>query len=619
MLELPARSIPELFLRSAAAHGEKPFLGQRDAGGGWRTRSWREAVEQVRLLGLGLVSLGIAPGDRVALFCPNRPEWGLGDLAILSCGAVDVPIYATSPAVECEHILRDAGCRACIVAGSEHLARLRTVWSRLPELRFAITVDAVPPAAAAATGEPAPAVAQGEVLSLAEVMQRGAQHERPEELAGRRAALVPDDLASILYTSGTTGSPKGVMLTHRNFLANVAQILDGFPDVAQAGETLLSFLPLSHALERLAGWYLAIAAGCTVYYARSVATVVEDMREVRPHYLITVPRLLEKIAAGIDAKVASAPLHKQLLFRWAVEMGKEVVLLQYARRQPGALLRLQHALARRLVLDKLLAALGADRLKLSVCGGGPLAPEINLFFLALGFTVYEGYGLTETTPVVAVNTFRHRRLGTVGKPLRDTEVRLAPDGEVCVRGPQVMRGYWQQPKATAEVLGEDGWLLTGDIGELEDGFLRITDRKKDLIITAGGKNIAPQNLENLLMTDRFIEKAAVFGDRKPFVTALIVPAFELLEPWARERGLTWSDRAELVRLRAVQALFEERVARCNEQLARAEQVHRFALIDREFTQETGELTPTLKVKRKVIYARYREVIEGLYRGASVPR
>jgi long-chain acyl-CoA synthetase len=425
--------------------------------------------------------------------------------------------------------------------------------------------------------------------------------------------LCPEDTATLIYTSGTTGPPKGVMLTHRNFLSNVLQAEHSHPNVFEARkDILLSFLPLSHSLERCAGWYLPMHYGCCVYYAESMLTVVDNMKEIRPHYAVSVPRLFEKIHAGVHEKVARTSPLKRKLFSWAVGVGDRRLDHSLENRPVPLALDLQHRLADALVLSKLRAALGLDRIKVFVSGGAPLAANINRFFHAIGVTVHEGYGLSETTPILTVNSFGATRLGTVGRAVEETEIRIADDGEIVVRGPQVMKGYHNQPEATREVLDQQGWFFTGDIGVLEDGFLRITDRKKNILITAGGKNVSPQNIEFALQAMPHVGQAVVLGDRRPFLAALIVPAFETLEPWARQHGIGFASREELVAHPEVRAHFETAVAAVNRDLARVEQVKKFALLPREFGQGTGELTPTLKVRRKVVLEMYKAQVEAMY-------
>ncbi len=602
MLKIDETSIGDMFFRTVAKRGSAPFMGRRRGPNDWPTETYDQVAAKVRHMGLGLLSLGVKPGDRVALFSPNRPEWGISDLGVLCIGAADAPIYATNSAEEARYIIEDSGAEICLAADGDQFNRVRSVLDDIPGLKYLVTFGELP----------ADAKDDKRLLSIEQVYELGKAYEKPEEFDERLKAVKIEDLATLIYTSGTTGPPKGVMLTHRNFLANVHQAFDSHPDIFGSGDISLSFLPLSHSLERTAGWYLMVFVGGTIYYARDAKLVVEDMKEVRPQFFISVPRLFEKIYAGIKDKVSKASGTKQFMFNWSIKVGSEALPYTCFRKQPPLFLGWKLAIARKLVLRKLAVALGADRIKVLVSGGGPLAKEINEFFHTVGMVVHEGYGLTETTPVATVNSFDKLRFGSVGAPVDETEVRIAEDGEIMLRGPQIMKGYWGKPEATAEVLDSDGWFATGDIGVFEDGYLYITDRKKDLIITAGGKNIAPQNIENALVLDPFVDKVATIGDRRPFLSALLVPAFEKLEEWARERNLPANDRAKLITHPDVLALYQGILDKFNKTVARVEQIKKFRLMDHEFSQETGELTPTMKLKRKVVAQRYADVIESMY-------
>ncbi len=599
-MKLTARHIPEVFFKNAELYGPDPFLGFKEEGT-WKSWSWTEVKGKVLALARTLIKLGVNKGDHVAIFSPNCPMWAISDLAALSVGAIDVPIYATNSAAECEYILNDSTCKVCLVGTVDHLKTIQSIRDKVPSLTHVICLYPM-------AGDDAPGV-----LSAAAALATEETPENRAELDGRLADLGPEDTATLIYTSGTTGPPKGVMLSHRNFISNVLQAEHSHPGIFVAREdVLLSFLPLSHSLERTAGWYLPMHYGCSVFYAESMLTVVDNMKELRPHFAVSVPRLFEKIYDGVHAKVATASPVKKLLFGWSVGVGCRCSDLTLEGRPVPALLALQHRIATKLVLAKLRAALGLDRIKVFVSGGAPLTAHINRFFHGIGVTVHEGYGLSETTPILTVNGFGTTRLGTVGKAVEETEVRIAEDGEIVVRGPQIMQGYHNQPEATREVLDADGWFYTGDIGVLEDGFLRITDRKKNIIITAGGKNVSPQNIEAQLQTIPHVGQAVVIGDRKPYLTALIVPIFETLEPWAKEQGVTFSSRDELVAQPRVRELFESALADINKDLARVEQVKKIKVLGREFGQATGELTPTLKVRRKIVLEMYGNEIEAMY-------
>jgi long-chain acyl-CoA synthetase len=599
-MNIVERHIPEVFFKNAELHGPYPFLGYKE-GGSWKTWSWGETRERVIALAQALIRLGIGKGDHVAIFSPNCPMWAVCDLATLSTGAIDVPIYATNSASECEYILNDSQCKVCFVGSPGHLQTILSIRARVPSLTHVVAMHAM-------AGDDS-----GGVLSSAATTALGEDTPQRQELEVRLKDLGPEDVATLIYTSGTTGPPKGVMLTQRNFLANVLQAEHSHPDIFEARKDIqLSFLPLSHSLERTAGWYLPMHYGCCIYHAESMLSVVDNMKELRPNFAVSVPRLFEKIHDGVHQKVAGASSLKRRLFSWAVGIGRRRLSCTLNNRPVPRLLALQHRLASRLVLSKIRVALGLDRIKVFVSGGAPLAPHIAEFFHALGVAVHEGYGLSETTPILTVNTFDSTRLGTVGKAVEETEIRIADDGEVVIRGPQVMKGYHNQPEATREVLDRDGWFHTGDIGALEDGFLRITDRKKNIIITAGGKNVSPQNIETALLARPHVGQAVVIGDRRPCLTALIVPSFETLEPWAKAQGIACASREELLIHPRVLGAFDQALSDVNRELGRVEQVKRYTLLAREFAQATGELTPTLKIRRKVVLEMYARQIEAMY-------
>ena len=599
-MEYTERHIPEVFFSRAAEHASFPFLGFKEEGE-WKSWTWQEVEGKVLALARTLLKLGVKKGDHVAIFSPNCPMWAVTDLAALSVGAIDVPIYATNSAAECEYILNDSQCKVCFVGTADHLEKILSIRQQVGTLEHVVCMGPM-------AGDDA-----DKVVGAAEAMASPETPENRAELERRLAELGPEDTATLIYTSGTTGPPKGVMLSHRNFISNVMQAEHSHPGIfVPRQDILLSFLPLSHSLERTTGWYLPMHYGCTVYYAQSMLTVVDDMKEIRPHFAVSVPRLFEKIYDGVHAKVANASPVKRLLFSWSVGVGIRAAERQLADQSVTGLLALQHRLAKKLVLDKLKAALGLDRNKVFVSGGAPLAAHINRFFHGIGVSVHEGYGLSETTPILSVNGFGSTRLGTVGKAVEETEVRIAEDGEIVVRGPQVMQGYHNQPEATREVLDEDGWFYTGDIGVLEDGYLRITDRKKNIIITAGGKNISPQNIEGMLQSIPHVGQVLVIGDRLPYLTALIVPAFDTLERWAGEKGISFASREELAAHPKVRQHFESGLATINEEMARVEQVKKLTVLPQEFSQETGELTPTLKVRRRVVLEMYNQQIEAMY-------
>jgi len=566
-------------------------------GDGWIELSYSDLADRIQDLSLGLLDLGLATGDRVAILSENRPEWAIADYACLAACCTDVPIYPTLPARQIEQNLADSGAVAVFVSTRPQLEKVLAARERLPALRHIIAFDR-------------DAIGAG-VLPLEEVYARG-RTARPARASWRSDALRvrPEDLATLIYTSGTSGDMKGVMLTHGNIASNVSTCCTLFSFAE--GDECLSFLPLSHIFERMFGHYCMLHSGVVINYAESVDTVAADMQRWRPTLMASVPRLYEKIYGRVlDAVRAGSGLKRRIFF-WGRRVGEKAVDLRLAGQPLPPALRAQLWLADRLVFAKLRARTGG-RLRFFISGGAPLSADIAKFFHASGMPILEGYGLTETSPVIAVNTFKHQRLGTVGLPIPQVEVKIAPDGEILTRGPHVMVGYYNKPQATAEALDSEGWFHTGDIGLLDpDGFLKITDRKKDIIVTAGGKNIAPQPIESLAKTSKFVSNAVMLGDRRPFPVMLIVPNFENLSAWAAQERIQSADSAALVALPEVQKKMEREVRTTLRDLAGFEMPKKFLLLARDFSIDSGELTPKLSVKRRVVEQRHRAAIEALY-------
>ena len=579
----------------------KPVLIRRCVGDRCEDRSSREVFDDVRDLSLGLEDVGVRAGDRVAILADSRPEWTITDLAILTAGAVTVPVYATLPASQVGYILADAGARVVVAEDDLQAAKVREERYRLPELETVIVM--APGAEGVQPGEHA----------LAEVVDDGHRRLMRDDGLGRgykerSQAIDPDALATIIYTSGTTGHPKGVMLSHHNFVANVVDV-DHVLAITD-DDTALSFLPLSHAFERMAV-YLYLYKGASIAFAEAIETLGRDMQRVRPTIMTGVPRVYEKLRARIVGVVAAAPRVRQGLFAWAVGVGHAAASARQAGREPGLLTRAQEGLADRLVLSKIRARTGG-RLRFVVSGSAPLGREVAEFLYAVGLPVLEGYGLTETSPVLTTTPLGAARLGTVGTALPRVDLKIADDGEILARGPNVMLGYYNNPEATAAVI-RDGWFYTGDIGRIDaDGYLSITDRKKELIVTAGGKNVAPQPIEALLKRDPLVAEAVLVGDRRRFVSVLLVPDFPTLEQRLAAEGLAPGRPDELVSREDVQKIFQPIVNQANAELASYEQVKRFALLPAELSVSTGELTPTLKVKRRVVEERWKDAIERIY-------
>ena len=543
----------------------------------------------------GLAELGVGRGDRVLLLAENRPEWHQVDIATLALGAADVPIYPTLSADAVAYQAADSGAVAAVTENPRQSAKLLSSRDQLPDLRHIVQIE----------GETA-----DDVLALADVL---AAHRNPhgeQRFWDRARTVTAEDMASIVYTSGTTGPPKGVMLSHRNFTSNMAAVIpraDLTPD-----DEPLEFLPLSHVFERTCG-YAFMSMGLSRTYC-APALVAQAMAAVKPTLFASVPRLFEKIHATIMTRVGAAPIWRRRLFHWAVEVGQRASHLAREGLHTTPSLRVKRAIADALVLAKIRAAFGG-RLRFAASGGAPLSHDLNAFFHAIGIRLQEGYGLTETSPAIGLAGCQpgENRLGAVGKPIDNIEIRLADDSELLVRGPGITKGYWNRPEATAELFDEDGFLHTGDIAHIDDdGFLFITDRKKDLIIPAGGKNVAPQPIENALKVSPLIDNAVLVGDHRPYIVALLSPAEDELQAWAESRGLGGLELSELVEEDSVRAAFDAAVRDVNSSLGRFEQVKRFRILPRTLTLEDGYLTPTLKVRRRAVERAFADLIDTLY-------
>lgn len=554
-------------------------------------------MEGVARLALAWRALGIDRGDRVAILSENRPEWMITDYAVLGAGGVVVPIYTTLSAAQMEYILSNSGAKGIVVSTPELLERIASIRARLPRLSHVVLMD-----------EPAPA--DNGVLSFRDLVRQGRDLRLKDPDAFRRiaASAEPTDLASIIYTSGTTGPPKGVMLSHGNFASNVeaVSVLFEFTPADRA----LSFLPLSHVFERIAD-YMYMYRGVTIVHLR-LEHLLEGLTAMQPTVIASVPRLFEKIRDRIARKVAESTPLKRRIFAWALEAGRIARLDPLNGGPPASLLaKLKCAVADRLVLRKVVAALGG-RLRYAISGGAALPREVLEHFITLGIPITEGYGLTEASPVVTLNEPRRVRPGTVGRPLAGVEVRTDEDGEILVRGPNVMQGYFHDPEATAAVI-VDGWLRTGDVGSVDaDGYLSITDRKKDLIITSGGKNVAPQLIESAIRSTGLVSQVIVIGNGRRFVSALIAPDREMLGKVCRELGVSIEPIEQAIQHPGVVQAYSRAIQEAMRDFAPYEQVRKFTLLPRDFAIETGELTPTLKVRRREVESRCRAIIEAMY-------
>ncbi len=559
----------------------------------WRSLTWSQVISRVKVLSEALKKADVSHGDRVAILSQTRYEWTLVDLAILSLGAVTVPIYQSNTAEEVEYILSNSEARFIFVENSTQLEKLLEIRSRLPHLKIIVVFE----------GQ---IMGEG-VLSLEEFEKSGQKDGSDFETRIRQIGT--EDLATLVYTSGTTGPPKGVMLSHGNLLGENIAIKAVFPH--NAGNEALLFLPLAHILARVVQFF-QLTEGFTHSYAESVEKLIDNLGEVRPHFMVCVPRIFEKVYQNMLANVENASSLKKGIFRWAKEVGKEHSLCVQKRQVPSASLKLRYSLAHKLVFSKLHKKLGG-RIQFFISGGAPLSREIAEFFHGAGLLILEGYGLTETTAAINGNSENAMAFGTVGRPLIGVEEKIASDGEILVRGPMVSKGYWKRPEETAEVFTKDGWFHTGDIGEFdENGLLKITDRKKDIIITAGGKNIAPQNIENMIKTDPLISQVVVHGDRRKFLSALITLEPTELKRRATRLGLADQSLAALSKAPEIESEVKRILEEKNRHLAKYETIKKFAIIEKDFSVEGGELTPSLKVKRKVVNERYKDILDSFY-------
>ncbi|MDD5285005.1 MAG: long-chain fatty acid--CoA ligase [Desulfuromonadaceae bacterium] len=591
-------SVPDMLRSNAKEFSGRLALKYRKQGA-FVTLTYAAYYERALMVARGLGRMHVKPGDRIAILSENRAGWVIADMGILCTGSATVPIYPTNTPEQIEYMINHSGARIVFVSGKFQYTKLLKVREAMPGLELVVSFERF-------LGDPSLPVTT--FYQLSEIDSAITEEEK-KEIEAVIDRIAPDDMLTLIYTSGTTGVPKGVMLSHNNILTNT-QYLTEQSGAIDRDDVLLSFLPLSHILERTAGYYMTIRNGALMAFADSIEKVAENMTEVKPTVMVSVPRLFEKIYHRIFENAHQMPAVKKALFHWAVEVGKKYVAATYIHKQPSALLNLEYSLADRIIFSKIRAKFGG-KMKLFCSGGAPLDRTINEFFWVIGIPIFEGYGLTETSPALSFNNFEHIRFGSVGVALNKTEFKIAEDGEILVKGPQVMLGYYNDPAATAEAF-QNGWFKTGDIGHIEDGFIIITDRKKEMIITAGGKNIAPQPIENELKMDKYVSSAFVYGDRKPYLTALIVPNLERLLELAKEKHIDYYELDDLVMHEPVQKLFEQRLAEINSRLAPYETIKKFVLLAHDFSIEGGELTPTLKLRRKIIYEKYKHKIEDMY-------
>ncbi|MBI4913286.1 MAG: long-chain fatty acid--CoA ligase [Acidobacteria bacterium] len=596
-------TIADLFYKACEFDYPNALSHKKD--GTYTPISHKELQARVERMVLAMQARGLRAGDAVALVSENRPEWAITDYACAIGGFPSVTIYPTLNAPQTGYILRNSESRWVVCSTPEQAKKVLEQWDNLPRLETLILME----------GSLDP---QGRNLITWDQVQaegKAMEAHRPEVRQLARARK-PTDLLTLIYTSGTTGDPKGAMLTHGNLISNILRCVEILPMLP--GDSSLSFLPLSHIFERMAGHYTLFHIGATIAYAENMTTLAEDLRQVRPTILVSVPRIYEKIYANVRENVAASSIVKRFIFHWAMLAGRMAVPYLYEEKPIPPWIRFQLWWSRHLVFSKILARTGG-RLRFAVSGGAPLAPMLMEFFWCIGLPIIEGYGLTETSPVLSFNRFGEVAPGKVGRPIYDEWkgrpfLKIAPDGEILAQGPCVMQGYWKNEKATAESFDPDGYFRTGDIGELDpQGRLKITDRKKELIITSGGKNLAPQPIEEALKTDKYITQAVLIGDQRNFVTALVVPNFSSLRRWAGYKKLHCNDDVDMVTKPEVYAKLMQRVERVNQQLSKFEQIKKISILDHEFTLESGQLTPSLKVKRRVINEMYAEQIEAMYR------
>ena len=601
MIKLEYASIPAVLKANAERFQDRTAISykKRDT---YLSLTYGEFYERVLMLARGLRKAGVEPGDRVAIFSENRLGWAISDFGIQAAQAITVPIYATNTGEQAAYVINHSAAKIIFVSTKAQYEKLLAIREQIPDVEMIVSYERF-------LGDRSfPVFTQ---YQLSEVSHPLSEEEK-RVIEKQIDDITPEDLITIIYTSGTTGVPKGVMLSQQSVLFDTVYGLQQLGPVTRQ-ETFLSFLPLSHVLERTGGYYAAIYSGSHIAFAENVQKVMENVIEIRPTAMVSVPRLFEKIHSRVYESVHQMPKMRQRLFHYALDVGRTYIQKKYVEKKVPGGLALQYRFLDKLVFRKLRDRFGG-RLRFFICGGAPLDKTINEFMWAIGIPVYTGYGLTETSPAVTLTNIDNVRFDAVGKPLAYTEVKVASDGELLIRGPQVMVGYYRNKKATAETFA-DGWLLTGDIARIdEDGFVYIVDRKKEIIVTAGGKNIAPQPLENELKLDKYISQVYVIGDGKAYLVALLTPNIERIIDYARDEKIDYIDIEELVNSSQIVELYEGRIAEFNKALPSYQTIKKFVVLPREFSIENGELTPTLKLKRKEIYKIYRDKIEAMYAG-----
>jgi long-chain acyl-CoA synthetase len=586
-----SETMADLLPLAAQRHGSKPAVKYKDASGQWVERSFADVLETVRGLAKGLIELGVDKGDKFSILSNTRPEWSYFDFAGLSAGATVVPIYQTNSPEECQYVLENSDAKVVVVEDAEQLSKITEVRETLPRLEHIVLIEGQSP----------------DAITMDDLVEKGTGRS-DAEWEERWRAVGTDDICTFIYTSGTTGPPKGCVISHGNYRSMTDMAIE--VDVLEPDNTTYLYLPLAHSFALLIQFLSFELGGCIAYWERDPARIVPNLAEVKPHYFPSVPRIFEKIHTTTTASAEKGGPLAKIVFNRAVKVGRRVRDLERQGKTPGFLLRKQHEIADKQVLSKVRGLFGG-RLIYAISGAAPINPEILRFFDAAGVLVVEGWGMTETSTAATVASPKEFKFGTVGKPFPGCEVRIADDGEILVRGPNVFQGYYKNDEATRETI-VDGWLHTGDIGEIdEDGFLQITGRKKDIIITAGGKNITPSNIEAEVKQSQWISQAVVIGDRRPYLVALVTLDPEEIVKLAKEKGLP-EDPAALAENEEVRKLVGEHIDHINEKFARVEQVKKFKILPRDLSQEGGELTPTMKVKRNVVADKYAADVEALY-------
>jgi long-chain acyl-CoA synthetase len=601
LLSSSFKTLPDLFNTVFSHYRGKTdkFALSRKVNGKYEGITHDTLRDQVYSLAAYFKSLGLETGERVAILSENRPYWVVADMASLLAGAIDVPLYPTLPPNQISYILQNAEVKIVVVSNALQLSKIRKIQSEVPSLKHIVMMNE-------------PEKTEDGVVTITDAFKLGKTFLATHPNVLSSVQISEHDIATLVYTSGTTGNPKGVMLTHRNLCENIKSCNESMCKPLNIGEddSTLSFLPLSHTYERTAGYYLMFGGGTTINYAESIETISLNMTEVKPTIIVTVPRLFERIKSNIYKSLDSGPPSRKKLFHWAIKVGYD----QLKQKGFSPVLAAKHLLADKAVLSKVRERFGG-RMRFFISGGAALPRETGELFGAMGIVILEGFGLTETSPVTHVNRPQKIKYGTVGPPIKNVEQKIAADGEILLRGPNIMKGYWRNEDATNEVISPDGWFHTGDIGEIDsDNYLRITDRKKHIIVNSGGKNIAPLPIESMIASNPNVEQVVVIGEKRPFLVALIVPNFDTLKSFAKQKGITFTQEKELLGNDAVKKVYEDLLKGISRELASHEKVRRFLLVPEQFSIEKGEMTPTLKIKRSVVEKKFADEIDTLYKG-----